>query len=543
MDTKKKKAFICTRPQKGFFLYALLGILFALPLVLPSLWILGWLAPVPVLHSEFFKDRTGDTYRRAYGRGFTFFFFFGAVVFSWFYSLYPLDFLGFDDLSSAVIVALGALGLPILQASVSSFVFVLLSFAKRRGFVKAHPILTYLFTASLFTLFEYCHTLTFLGVPWGRLAVGQMGCLANVQSASLFGSYFITFIMLFTASLLAVSTEYVKKAQSKKAFLCAILASAVFLSNLTFGAVRIATFSPSGKSVRAAAVQGNILYEEKWTDKAGHTMDVYRDLTLNAASDGADLIILPETALPYDISDSPRVINYFSDLARDADTTVLATCFESIDGKLYNTAYIVFPDGSFSNTAYKKRHLVPFGEYTPFLSVIEKVFPPLASIGALDDAVTPGDDCELFTVDGHRIGSLICFDSIYENLCLESVRDGAELICISTNDSWFSKSAALSQHNAQAVLRAIENGRYVIRSANTGISSFISPLGKTLTSLPDGEKGYILENVYYTDTTTLYTITGNLLIYVSLAFSLGVITYCIINHKKRKLNDDHCHNL
>ena len=128
--------------------------------------------------------------------------------------------------------------------------------------------------------------------------------------------------------------------------------------------------------------------------------------------------------------------------------------------------------------------------------------------------MTPGDDSAIFYTDIGKVGSLICFDSIYETLARDSVKDGAELIAISTNDSWFSDSAAIYMHNNQARLRAIECGRYVARAANTGVSSFITDTGIILGEISPLTDGYLCAEVYLSDSRTLYSLVGNLFVYL-----------------------------
>ena len=99
----------------------------------------------------------------------------------------------------------------------------------------------------------------------------------------------------------------------------------------------------------------------------------------------------------------------------------------------------------------------------------------------------------------------------------DSVLNGAEIIAISTNDSWFSDSAALSMHNSQSVLRAVENGRYVVRSANTGISSIIDPMGRVVDSLGANREGYVTAEVNLRNDLTLYTRIGNVIVWLCIA--------------------------
>ena len=131
---------------------------------------------------------------------------------------------------------------------------------------------------------------------------------------------------------------------------------------------------------------------------------------------------------------------------------------------------------------------------------------------------------------------MICFDSVFEDLALDSVRNGAELIIIPTNDSWFLDSTAVYMHNRQAQLRAIECGRYIVRSGNTGISSVIDDNGQVLTSLPPLVEGQVTNDAEFLSYRTLYSIIGNTFVYVLAAFSLTLVASSVISDiiKKRK---------
>jgi apolipoprotein N-acyltransferase len=124
-----------------------------------------------------------------------------------------------------------------------------------------------------------------------------------------------------------------------------------------------------------------------------------------------------------------------------------------------------------------------------------------------------GEGANTFSLEGGEIGSLICFDSIYDGLIRESVRGGAQLLCLSTNDSWFASSRALNMHLAQAQLRAVESGRWVVRSANTGITSAINSRGEIVDSIPILEEGVLVCEAAYEEEMTLYTGIGNLFVY------------------------------
>jgi len=153
------------------------------------------------------------------------------------------------------------------------------------------------------------------------------------------------------------------------------------------------------------------------------------------------------------------------------------------------------------------------------------LLPPLANVGMLDEDLLAGETSAVIPTESGNVGCGICFDSIYETIIIDSVRNGAELIAISTNDSWFSNSAALDMHNSQSRLRAIETGRYVVRSANTGISSVIDPLGNVKEELGALKSGYVISDVRLKNGTTLYTVIGNAFVYLCMAFCVA-ITIC-----------------
>jgi apolipoprotein N-acyltransferase len=168
----------------------------------------------------------------------------------------------------------------------------------------------------------------------------------------------------------------------------------------------------------------------------------------------------------------------------------------------------------------------------PMGNVLRTLLPFLEDINLTSQELTPGSSSAIFDSKVGNIGSLICFDSIYEDLALQSVRDGAELLAISTNDSWFQDSAAVYQHNAHAQLRAIETGRYVVRAANSGISSIITDRGEVLCSIDPLVKGYAVDEVKLTDHMTLYANVGNIIVTVAFIWLLGMV--CFLEIQKRR---------
>ncbi len=516
--------------------YLFFGAVFtALTLIFPQFGILEWITMIPLVVGAFrLCENPACTLKRAYGYGFLTVYVFYFVIYHWFVNLYPLDFVGMDNVSSAIVIAAGWLGLPLLQAAVGGLIFLIFRGLHKTGLFDRIPFLRPFVFASLWVVFEWSSTLGWTGVPWGRLALGQIEMLPFLQSASLFGSYFVTWLLVAVNALLAYAILY-----QLRSALCGTVAAALFFSNLFYGvAVCYLPQSSSGEQLTVAVIQGNINSHEKWSaDSYALTTEIYGTYTKQAAEEGAELIIWPESTFPYDLNLNDSIKLYVSDLAIECDATLIvgALYYDETDGKEYNALYCVESDGTICEDFYAKRHLVPFGEYVPMRDVIMTLIPPLANLSALDSDLNAGTDSALLETKWGSVGALICFDSIYEQLTIDSARDGAELLIVSSNDSWFFDSAAVYQHQAQAQLRAIESGKYLARSGNTGISSIVSPKGEILEWIDPLVDGYAVSEVTMRTGNTLYTVIGNLFVYLCALFVAALLPIGLLLPQKRGL--------
>lgn len=526
-----KSAWIRSKPSR-WLLLTLSAVLTGLTLVFHSIGLLEWITLIPAgMFLLWYATEDGIGLRAAYGYGLVFFWCFYLVVFHWFINLYPLDFIEGMTKGGAVAVVLVAwLGLSLFQALAGGMVFVLIALLFRTRLSVRLPMLRPFLAAGVWAAYEWTQTLGWWGVPWGRLPLGQSSYLIGLQTASWFGSYGITFLLVAVNLCLAyavVACLAHTGTLRARALRFACLASAGMLV-FQYGAGTLLWIHKrpreSDVTVRAAAIQGNISSHEKWSlESTKRTKEIYRAYTLSAAEQGAEIVVWPETALPYAIDENT---SYLVNLAREAGVTILVGAFtEHEDGKAeYNSIACFLPDGSMHETVYSKRRLVPFGEFVPLRGLIQALIPPLAELVLSEADVAWGEGAKVMALEQGSIGALICFDSIYEDLTRESVQDGAELICLSTNDSWFTDSAALYMHNAQAQLRAIESGRYVIRSANTGISTVISDRGEVLCSLEPLVDGMLVRDVAVRDSLTLYAVTGNVFVYSCILSIIGILT-------------------
>ncbi len=404
---------------------------------------------------------------------------------------------------------------------------------------------TFLFAAG-WTVFAYTQTLTWAGVPWAaQLALSQYQHLWFLSSASLFGSYFVTFILAAINACLAYAFLWARRSRKqapgarRQAYLSTVLAASLLVGNTFLSCLCYAVPAAEGETVRVAVLQGNIASSEKWSS-GKNALAIYGDLAREAAAEGATLIVWPETALADYLTGTK--LTYVRTLAQETHTTQIVGAFDSVadeDGTLRrtNAFYLIDPTGAVQETRYYKRHLVPFGEYVPMEAVIRTLLPFLSDLEMLRDGSTliAGTTPSLFQTAQGQIGGLICFDSIYPDLSRESAAAGAELLVLGTNDSWFFDSAAVYMHNGQAVLRAVENGRCVLRAANTGISSIISEKGEILAATEPLVEDYLVADVAYHAQPTLYTQIGDVFVLLCQMFLLvPPAAYLICRLRRRR---------
>lgn len=517
--------------KRWLLLLPLGGVLAALSLIFPAIGFLQWVTMVPALYYVFYRiQREKMRLRRLYGLGFLYFYPFYLVNWHWFVDLYPMEFAGVSKGTAILLIIICWFGLSLLQTIFSALVFPVLGGLYRTRFFKNRAFLLPFLGASAYTVAEWSQTLTWAGVPWARLALGQVESGVFFNGAALFGSYFITFSIVAVNGLIAYTllhTDRLKRA--------AICVAAVLALDLGAGIVGYVTAqSGDGASVTVAAVQANIGSHGKWSDK-GNPYDIYEEHIAAAAAAGAEIVVLPETFIPSTVSESSALGKYISKMAKTYKVTLICGGFHrDAVGNRYNGLFTVYPDGTLSDLVYCKQRPVPFGEFVPMRGLVETLVPPLADINMLSSDLLPGENSVINETVAGRMGALICFDSIYENLTLDAIRDGAEVICLSTNDSWFLDSVGVYMHHRQAQLRAVESGRYIIRSADTGISSVILPDGSVAEQLEPLVAGNVVTNVAPRQTRTLYSYIGNALVYLLIIAELALVVDAIVVAVRKK---------
>ena len=355
------------------------------------------------------------------------------------------------------------------------------------------------------------------GFPWVLLGSSQAGVTPVVQTASLAGVYGLSGLIAFVSAALALAV-----AGRGRARWAAPLVAAVVVSALSaWGAWRVAegALLRAGQSVRVALVQGNVLQQEKWDKaRAGDILSRYLQMSREGAARGAALVIWPESSTPFMFEHDPAGRSAMTALARELGVAVLFGSDQYEPGppaRFFNSAFLVGPDGQ-TRAVYRKMHLVPFGEFIPLKRLLFFVTPLVESVSDF----SPGEDYVVMPLGGNRLSTAICYEVVYPDLVAAFVGRGSQLLTTITNDAWYGHSSAPHQHFWMATLRAVEQGRYLVRSANTGISGIVDPYGRVVVKTPIFEQTVAVGDVRYLDGRTIYSRTGDAFAYACLAVTL-----------------------
>ena len=369
------------------------------------------------------------------------------------------------------------------------------------------------------------------GFPWALLGYSQVTVLPVVQIASVVGVYGVSALLV----LVATSAAYLLVDRSAASWRAAAATVALVAAIAVWGEVRIRSSAllTAGTPVRVAALQGNIAQDEKWNPaNRGAITERYLRMTRQALAQGATFIMWPESATPVPFEQDIIGGSAIRRLAVESKATLLigsdqvepiraAAPGEKAEARYYNAAFLVKPDGAVG-AIYRKMHLVPFGEYVPLQSVLFFAGPIIGAVANFS-SFTPGTLPVLLPVGSHVASTAICYEVIYPNLIRGFVRDGSELLTTITNDAWYGTSSAAYQHWDQASMRAIEEGRYLARAANTGISGFVDPYGRVLARTPLFEQQVVVQDVRFIKTRTIYSRIGDLVAWLSLVVTAAAL--------------------
>ena len=365
--------------------------------------------------------------------------------------------------------------------------------------------------------------LVFDGFPWVLLGYSQVTTLPIAQLASVFGVYGVSALVasVSAAAACCIASRSVRfRVQTVGAVAILLIVTAVWGSRRAAQAA----WTREGQAVTIGLVQGNASEAQRRdADGARRVLEDQVRMTRQAIGSGADLVIWSESSMsPYRLDDGSEMAGLVRRVAREGRVPILVGSDQIERGrpdKWYNAAYLVRADGG-DGGVYRKMHLVPFGEFVPYRRLLFFVGPLVEAIGS---GFVAGTEPTVFGVAGHSLSVAICYEVVYPALVRQFVLRGSELLTTITNDSWFGNTSAPYQHFAQASMRAIENGRYLVRAANTGISGIVDPYGRVLERTDVFEQRLIVGRARYLTTVTPYARWGDVFAYASVVVTAGLI--------------------
>lgn len=391
----------------------------------------------------------------------------------------------------------------------------------------------YLCIPFLWTGVEYLRSLGVLGFPWSSLAYTQSYYLSLIQYVSFTSVYGVSFwVVTINVFVLLILKNF---SNIKKVTLYFIILILLLLIPWIYGSLVIPDEDKNREqNIRVGLIQGNIDPYVKWSDEfLEENWRIYRELTLEAAKQKPQLIIWPETAVPDYLRVSSLYLSNIRKLLSEIKIPLItgAPDFKYLEDQSYLTfnGVFLFTPNRLKFQVYHKIHLVPFGERVPFTETFPFLRDFLESLEMGEGNFSPGNNVMSFDVPIACISSIadttqnrkpdatiikapviVCFESLFPELVREFILKGADILVIITNDAWFERSAAPYHHAQMAVFRAIENRVSVARCANTGVSMFVDPYGRTLESSPIFQKMYLVQYIPLRTNASFFTRHGNI---------------------------------
>ncbi|MCS7064639.1 MAG: apolipoprotein N-acyltransferase [Fimbriimonadales bacterium] len=393
--------------------------------------------------------------------------------------------------------------------------------------------------AGLWTLCQWLRGLGPFAFVWGHFAVSLYRAPVLLQVADLGGAWGLEFLVAFWNALLGMrliarlsrdlpaGTPMLRMSghggrAAVGFWLTTLLLWALWLG---YGVARQAEITsrtmPNSHAEAALAtlalVQPNVNLARAYTpDEWEPVRAQIARLVQQVAAHRPALIVLPESLEPYPLPDGAEAFEFWRRLAQQAHAPILVGGYRignPLTGQYTNTVHLFLPDGSWRY--HDKVQLVPLGETVPF----REQLPFLKAFGVVERDLLPGNSLEPLRVGSLRIGAVICMESTYPWIGRALTKNGANLLVVISNESWFGRTAALEQHLAFSVLRAVETRRWLIRCAPEGISAFIAPDGRVW-RVPAFQAATPVQTVRLIESPTFYGRTGDWIVLVSVMLAV-----------------------
>ncbi len=380
------------------------------------------------------------------------------------------------------------------------------------------------------------------GFPWMDLGYGVTLQPVLMQAADIAGHYGLTFLVILLNTLFAFVCLH-----RKDTALCLRLTlpvAALLLMAGGYSVIRWQQISAEegGEALNIAVVQSNVDQAQKW-NPARQQQTILDFITLSSQvmkdSPRPDLVVWPETALPFFPVHHP-LLAPIADFLKYEKVMLLtgAPWYErpgNPEGKVkfFNSSHLFDTTGEIVGMT-SKTHLVPFGEYVPMQDLLPFIAPLVEAAGDF----TAGRIQSPPACQKANIGVLICFESIFPEISRKWVDTGANILINITNDAWYGRSSAPYQTLAMTRMRAVETRRSIVRSANTGFSAFIDPLGRLLQLSPLFEPWQAVERMPLREGRTLFVRGGYLFAPLCFVFAFLGLAAAVFGKGKMK-HDDH----
>jgi apolipoprotein N-acyltransferase len=405
-------------------------------------------------------------------------------------------------------------GMPPWLAGLAAVLFccVLALFPALAGFVFARLRRDRVWTdallgAAVWTLTEWLRGWVLTGFPWLAFGYAQTPPSPLAGYAPLLGVYGVGFVAALIAVLAGLTFHRREHWLPSGAAIATLLAVGA-------GLMSIEWTQPAGKPLSVSLLQGNIEQSLKWKpERLQQSLETYLRL---ARAHPAQLIVLPETALPLMFDQLPR--DYMDELRRPAlDRKVdvlLGIAAQDVQGRYFNSAVGFAPEGI---QAYRKSHLVPFGEFTPpaFAWTLALLKIPMSNFSP-GAAVQPP-----LTLAGEKVAVNICYEDVFGEEIIRALPEATLLVNLS-NTAWFGDSLAQPQHLQIAQMRALETGRFMLRATNTGMTAIVNPRGRVERVLAPFSESALVGEVSGHTGATPYVRWGNAAVLLLVAIGMGV---------------------
>jgi apolipoprotein N-acyltransferase len=348
-----------------------------------------------------------------------------------------------------------------------------------------------------------------LAFPWGSIGYSLVGRPDMIQGAAAVGVIGLGALIVLVNALVAIALL----ARSLKAKVVLVgIGAAVFALNMYAGRRSIEKFDAveHGDRFDVVLAQPNVDLGVKWNPEfADSTFRLIEKMSREAGAFKPRLIVFPETAAPIHIRYSPAYRKRMADLAQSLDAAIfigfLDARYDGPKGVLnsYNSSGLFDAKGGLMQ--YDKQHLLPFGEAMPFAWK----FRFLQEIDFGQANFLPGPDRPPIPSPVGKLAPLICFESTLPGLARKAVSRGADVFVNITNDGWFGDTPGPRQHCDMAILRAVENRRFLARCGNTGVTLFADPVGRIIRVLGMDREALLSGKVYRVNLETFYTRYGD----------------------------------